>query len=237
MKKHIAHNFYFKNKEKIEKWLDLALYRPEINVPDKIPGKLNANKNRNFRRFCLLRNQLRMLQLADLSDSKKVLDIGAGYGDFSIFADNFNFEKIDATEPNINHYKFITEKFNYYNNVYNLPLEEIDMSEYDTVILSGIWVPNWVEVIKKYILPNKDLKNVIIKTKLLSDKKHLFLDAENINPTPWKYCFEGDKKAVSIQLMNLMFKSQNFYLKNSFSHKDVSKTSMTSKFYLHYRRE
>ena len=189
-------DYYNTHKEKIEEWLDLAIYRPERNVPDNIPKKLDYNKDKNFRRFCLLRYHLRWAKLADLSRSKKVLDIGAGFGDFSIFADNFNFEKIDATDPSIYQYKFITEKFNYYHTVYNLPLETIDMSEYDTVILSGIWVPNWLEALKNYILPNKNLKDVVIITSLLNSKEHLFLDAENNDPAPWRYCFEGDRKLL-----------------------------------------
>ena len=150
---------------------------------------------------------------------------------------SFNFEKIDATEPSIYQYKFITEKFNYYNNVYNLPLEEIDMSEYDTIILSGIWVPNWVEAIKKYILPNENLKNVVITTTLIHNENYLSLDAKNFDPAPWQYCFEGDRKLLSIKMMNLIFKNKSFHLKNSFSRKNDIENHMTSKFYLHYQRD
>jgi tRNA1(Val) A37 N6-methylase TrmN6 len=234
--KKTAHEFYFKNKEKIEEWLDMALYKPERNVVEKIPNKLYYANNRNFRRFCVLRHQLRLLKLADLSRSKKVLDIGAGFGDFLILADNFNFERLDATEPGIHQYKFISEKFNYYNNVYNLPLEEISLTEYDTIILSGVWVPNWVETIKNCILPNENLKDIVISTSLLHGKNHLLLDAENIDPETWKYCYEADQKLASFNLINLIFKSKSFFLKNSYSLKNNTKNHMTSKFYLHYQR-
>lgn len=237
IKSQTAHDYYNIHKEKIEEWLDLALYKPERNVHDTIPNKVDYNNSRSFRKFCLLRHQLRLLKLVDLSNSKKVLDIGAGYGDFLILADSFNFEKIDATEPSIYQYKFITEKFNYYNNVYNLPLEEIDMSEYDTIILSGIWVPNWVEAIKKYILPNENLKNVVITTTLIHNENYLLLDAKNFDPAPWQYCFEGDRKLLSIKMMNLIFKNKSFHLKNSFSRKNDIENHMTSKFYLHYQRD
>jgi len=231
-----AHEFYYANKEKIEQWLDVALYKPERNVPDRIPNKLNYNNSRNFRRFCLMHWLLRMSKLLDLSSSKKVLDIGAGFGDFLILSSKFNFEKIDATDPSIYQYKFLCEKYNYYNNVYNLPLEEINMAEYDTIILSGLWVPNWIDALKNYIFPNKNLKNVIMVATLLDGEKHLFLDAENIDPAPWKYNREADFKSVSFKIINLAFKSQQFYLKNSFSRKNDRVNFMTSKYYLHYQR-
>lgn len=234
--KKTAHEFYFKNKEKIEEWLDIALYKPEKNVIGKIPNKLRYANNRNFRRFCVLRDQLRLLKLADLSRSKKVLDIGAGFGDFLILADNFNFERIDATDPGIDQYRFLSEKFNYYNNVYNLPLEEISLTEYDTIILSGVWVPDWVAAIKNYILPNENIKDIVITTTLIHDEKYLLLDAKNIDPAPWRYCYEADRKLASFNLINLMFKSKSFFLKNSYSLKNDTKNHMTSKFYIHYQR-
>jgi SAM-dependent methyltransferase len=237
MKPYTPKEFYTLNEEIIEHWLDLALYKPERNVPDKIPNKLDYNNNKNFRRFCLLRHLLRLSNLIDLSKSKKVLDIGAGFGDFLILSKNYNLEKIDATDPSIYQYKFISEKFNYYNNVYNLPMEEIDMTEYDTIVLSGIWVPNWTEAIKQYILPNNNLKNVFITTTLLHNNSHLILDAENIDPAPWKYDREGDRKLISLKMMNLVFKSKNFYLKNSFFRKNDPARKMTAKYYLHYQRD
>ena len=233
-----AHEFYEKNKEKIEEWLDLALYKPDTNAPiEQIPNKLDYFNNREFRRFCLIRHQLRLLELADLSASKKVLDIGAGFGDYAITADNFKFERMDATDPGIDQYKFLTEKFKYYDNVYNLGIEEMNMSAYDTIIWSHSTAPNIFDSIKNHILTCDNLKDVVLVINLLHSDDHLELDAENLGPTPWLYDRKVSRKLHSFKIVNMMFKSKRFSLKNSFARMCDLERKMTSRYYLHYQRD
>jgi len=231
--------FYQENKEKIEEWLDIALYKPVKNYPDKIPKKLDYSANRNFRRYSLLKQQMRLVKLVNLSRSKKVLDIGAGFGDFLIFAQRFNFEQIDATDPGICQYTFLKEKFKYYDNVYNLPLQEIDMSEYDTILMLGLYITDYGDVLTKYIIENKNLKDVVMIVTLLNDDLGFhYTDVGYAvdNCAPWKYDREGEKKLISLKFLNLIFKSKNFKLVNHFSRKNDREREMTSKYFLHYQR-
>lgn len=233
-----SREFYFSHKEKIDHFLDVALYKPQVNIPDRCPKKVDYSASRNFRMYSLLRYLMRMSLFVDLSNSKKVLDIGAGYGDFSIYARNYNLEKLDATDPSIYQYNFLKEKEHLYDNVYNLPLQDIDMSEYDTIVMSGLWIPNWAEILPQYIIKNKNLKNVFITATLLHDKNFLILDSQFCpDPAPWKYDRNADWKAISFTLMNLIFKSENFKLKTNIVRKNDRIRKMTSRYLLHYQRD
>lgn len=239
MSKNQAHVFYEKHKEIIEQWLDLALYTPSDKYAkiEKTPNKINRENSREFRRYCLLRHQIKLLKAADLSRSKKVLDIGAGFGDYAITAKNFNFEQLDATDPSSYQYDFLSKKFKHYNNVFDLGIEEMDMSKYDTLVWTYATTPNIVDTIKNYILPLDNIKDILLVANFIHKDDIITVDASEVPPSPWQYDRPIDRKLYSIKLANIMFKSKGFRIKSSFARNSDPVRNMTSRYYLHYQRD
>jgi SAM-dependent methyltransferase len=232
METHKVRDYYNTHKEKIEQWLDVALSRE--GDPADLPVKVNPGASRSHRRFAVVRNQLRLRRLADLSRSKRVLDVGAGFGDFAIFADNFGFERLDATEPSPEQYHFITEQFRHYDRVYNLPLEEMDMSGYDTLVLIGLWVPDWRKALEEHILPNSDLRDVVMNMSVLLLGNHVLEVPDNALGT-WRYCRPAAvSKLYSMEIINSVFRRHSFRLVNS---RTRTRTKACPKVLAHYQRD
>ena len=232
METHKVRDYYNTHKQKIEQWLDVALSRE--SDPADLPVKVNPGASRSHRRSAMLRNQLRLRRLVDLSRSKRVLDVGAGFGDFAIFADNFGFERLDATEPSPEQYHFITEQFRHYDRVYDLPLEEMDMSGYDTLVLMGLWVPDWRKALEEHILPNSDLRDVVLTMGVTNPVWSIVVDIPDHVPAgTWRYCWPAvEWKVYSIEIINSIFRHHGFRLANS-----LTRTISGTKVWAHYRRD
>ena len=233
METHKVRDYYNTHKKKIEQWLDVAL--SQEGDPMDLPVKVNPSASRGYRRFAMLRNQLRLRRVADLSRSKKVLDVGAGFGDFAIFADNFGFERLDATEPSPEQHHFLTEQFRHYDQVYNLPLEEMDMSGYDTLVLIGVWVPDWPKALEEHILPNSGLKDVVLTMCVTNPVWSIVVDIPDQVPGTWRYCRPAvESKVYSIEIINSVFRRHGFRLANS---RTRTRTISGPKVWAHYQRD
>ena len=233
METHKVRDYYNTHKQKIEQWLDVALSQ-EGDLMD-LPIKVDPGASRGHRRFAMLRHQLRLRRVADLSRSKRVLDVGAGFGDFAIFADNFGFERLDATEPSPEQHHFLTEQFRHYDQVYNLPLEEMDMSGYDTLVLMGLWVPDWRKALEEHILPNSDLRDVVINMTVTHPVLPIVVDVPGSAPGTWRYCRQAAAfKLYSMKIINSVFRRHGFRLVNSLNRSFVKGEAL--KVWAHYQR-
>lgn len=223
----------------MEQWLDLALY-PETSQDDpaSIPHKVSQRHDRAHRRGCLLRNQMRLQRLADLTRSRRVLDVGAGYGDFAIFADNFRFERLDATDPGGAQYRFLTEQWRAYDRVYDLPLEGMDLSGYDTLVLLGIYVPDWVAALRDHLLVRPELRDVVMNINTRPTRAGGVIGIET-DPHQWsgtwRYCHPVDRASwYSERSIDAAFRDGGFHRANGFR---LARGTGTAKVWLHYRRD
>ena len=198
------------NRDLIEYWLDHARYKPTSNVQDTIPKKLDANCSRSFRRFALLRRQVQLLRQLDLTKSRRVIDIGAGFGDFAMIAKYYNFEQFDATDPSMPQYNFLTKYMkDYYHNIFDLGLEDIDLQDYDTAILAGVHIPNYRIALEKYIF-NTNIHTLVIRKSFLNIKSVTEVSIDSIEPSPWRYNKEAEWTAIGENFLNSIMRSCGF---------------------------
>lgn len=226
------------NRDLIEYWLDHARYKPTRNVEDHIPKKVDANCSRNFRRFALLRRRVQLLNHINLTNSKRIIDIGAGFGDFTLLAKYYNFEQLDATDPGIDQYKFLTTYMqDYYDNIYNLGIEDINLQGYDTAILSGLWIPNYREALEKYIF-NTDIQTIVITTHFVNVRG--FTEQKTIDfnpdPAPWKYNKKSEYVALGQRFLDIIMRGNGF-VKDSSLDLIARLTPTCSKYILQYTRK
>ena len=223
------------NRDLIEYWLDHARYKPTRNVEDIIPKKVDANCPRSFRRFVLLHHFLRLATHTDLADSKRVIDIGAGFGDFTLLAKCYNFEQLDATDPGIDQYKFLTTYMrDYYDNIYNLGIEDVNLQGYDTAILSGMWFPNYRVALEKYIF-GTDIRTIIIANRFEKSKK--FKEQINFETTyaaPWKYNNDSSRYLIGKNFLDIIMRGNGFKAESSF---ELQSQQKPNKYILQYTRK
>ena len=198
------------NRDLIEYWLDHARYKPTSNVQDTIPKKLDANCSRSFRRFALLRRQVQLLRQLDLTKSRRVIDIGAGFGDFAMIAKYYNFEQFDATDPSMPQYNFLTKYMkDYYHNIFDLGIEDIDLQDYDTAILAGVHIPNYRIALEKYIF-NTNIHTLVIRKNFLNIKNVTEISIDPVDPSPWRYNKEAEWTAIGENFLNSIMRSCGF---------------------------
>ena len=205
------------NRDLINYWLDHAHYKPVSNVEDIIPKKIDATRPRSRRRFALLHHSLRLLKHIDLTNNKRVIDIGAGFGDFTLLAKYYNFEQLDATDPGIDQYKFLTTYMqDYYDNIYNLGIEDVNLQGYDTAILSGMWFPNYRVALEKYIF-GTDIRTIIIGDRFEKSKR--FTEQVHFKTTyaaPWKYNNDASRYLIGKNFLDMIMRSNGFAATSSF---------------------
>jgi SAM-dependent methyltransferase len=231
-----ARDYYHLHSERIERWLDLAVYHPvdedlahDPRLED-IPHKVWSRCTRSHRRCCMLRNQLRLQRLVDLSRSRRVLDVGAGFGDFAIFADNYDFDALEACEPAPTQYRFLTERWRAYDRVYDLPLERMHMGDYDTLVITGIWIPDWSVALERHILV-PGVRDVVIN---MSTQSELRWDLGVTPQGTWRYSeHAANRVSYSVYFMDRAFRRAGFHRANGFQ---LKRDTTTAKAWLHYRR-
>lgn len=230
-----ARDYYQAHRQKIEHWLDVAVY-PETEQYGRteIPHKVSQRHDRTHRRGCLLRDQMRLQRVADLTRSRRVLDIGAGYGDFAIFADNFRFERLDATDPGGSQYRFLTEQWRAYDRVYDLPLQDMDLSGYDTLVLLGVWVPDWVATLRDHLLVHPGLRDVVMSINTWPRAGMVYEADADQWTGPWSYSHRVDRVMwYSEQLINSVFRNSGFHRAQVFR---LARSMDVTRVWLHYQR-
>lgn len=208
--------FYQQNKDIIEHWLSHANYKSMTNeLDDSIPAKLDSAKFKEFRRFCLLKQHAALLEVVDLSLSNKVIDIGAGFGDFAFHTYRYDLQCLDATDPGKAQYNFIKNYMHeYYTNVYNLPIEEFDLEQYDTAVLNGLWLPNIVECMQNYIFPT-NIKTIIMRKTLVSKSGFTIGGNTLLESRPFGYYKQAEHVGVGFNYFNLFMKGNGWKLEAS----------------------
>ena len=198
------------NKDLIEYWLDHARYTPTSNVLDRIPKKVDANCPRSFRRFAVLRRQVQLLRQLDLTKSRRVIDIGAGFGDFAMIAKYYNFEQFDATDPSMPQYNFLTKYMkDYYHNTFDLGIEDIDLQDYDTAILTGVHIPNYRIALEKYIF-NTNIHTLVIRDNFLNIKNVTEISIDPVDPSPWRHNKEAEWTVTGENFFDSIMRSHGF---------------------------
>ena len=181
-----ARDYYQAHRQKIEQWLDLALYHPtDADLSGDVPRKISPEASRGSRRWAMMRHQMRLYRVADLSRSRRVLDVGAGFGDFSVFADNFPIQRLDACDPGDAQYEFLTQHWPYYHQVYHLPIESMDLTGYDTVVMTKVWHPDVIKTLREHLLVSPTIRDVVM-TEHTRDHTGLRHGPEQ-PAAPWRY--------------------------------------------------
>lgn len=232
--------FYTDNKEKIEHWLDNARYTPSRSFAERgyrVARKLDASLDRSSNRFALLHTCSKTLRHTDLSRSKRAIDIGAGFGDFALLRNYYNLERLDATDPGKLQYNFLkTHMQDYYDNIYDQGLEEIDMQGYDTAIFIGSWIPNLREAFEKYIYKS-DIHTIVIVGTFINDKNFTELESSEVTLAgPWTYYKDSNQFIRGKHFLDLVMRGNGFVLDSGFELR-THINKQYSKFTLQYTRK
>lgn len=226
------------NRNQIEYWLDHALYYPVDELVDmkyNLPTKFDATSPRNLRRFSLLRKSLRLLRHIDLTNSKRVIDIGAGFGDFALLKNYFDLEQLDATDPGKAQYNFLkTYMKDYYTNIYDLGIEDINLQGYDTAIILGFWAPNFRLALEKYVL-STDISTIIIYGSYVNRKDFTELESSRITYAGnWKYNIDAKHTFLGKNFLDLVMRGNGFRLDRCYEIRTLNKSN--SKYTLQYTK-
>tara|TARA_B100001057_G_C22550550_1_gene833261 strand:+ start:16 stop:747 length:732 start_codon:yes stop_codon:yes gene_type:complete len=233
--------FYQDNKDNIEYWLDNARYTPSDTFAERgyrIPRKFDASLPRNSNRFALLHVCSKLLRHTDLSRSKRVIDIGAGFGDFALIKNYYNLERLDATDPGKLQYNFLkTHMQDYYDNIYDQGLEEIDLDRgnYDTAIIIGSWIPNLRAALEKYIYKSS-IRTIVIYGTYINDKNFTELESPEVTRAgPWTYYKDSNQFIKGKHFLDLVMRGNGFVLDSS-SEMRTFMDKKYSKFTLQYTK-
>ena len=203
----LARKLYQKNKQSIEHWLDMTCRQECHDVVAGTPRKFDPTVSLRWRRQHVMKHLMRLYHMADWRHSRCVLDAGAGFGDFSLVAGDFNFTRLDACEPAKAQYRFLTQHCPAYHTVYNLGLEDMDLSTYDTVAMIKCFDPdlvnNWHRTLTRY--PN--IKDVMLCVNVPGGEEIL----TETNPcSPWGWNRSQQATQYPWYFMDRMFRDHKF---------------------------
>jgi len=208
------------NRNHIEYWLDHALYYPvdePVDMEYNLPRKFDAQLPKNLRRFSLLHSTVKLLRHINLNNSKKIIDIGAGFGDFALLKNYFDFERLDATDPGILQYNFLkTYMKDYYTNIYDLGIEDINLQCYDTAIILGCWAPSFRLALEKYVFQT-NIRTIVIYGTYMNCKNFTELESSSITYAGnWKYNTDSNHTFLGKNFLDLVMRGNGFRLDSCF---------------------
>jgi len=224
--------FYERHAARIERWLDLALYTPSGPAPTgDIPRKVNRDLPRSLRRFILLRHLVRLESVADLSRSRRVLDIGAGFGDFGIITPP-HLLSLHACDPGSSQARFIRDHCPKYHRVYQRGMEKVQMGPYDTVVISRVWQPDVVHNLTRHILKHRNIRDVIMVQNTLTEAR-----VPERNPAlasgAWNYNVERPLIRYTWPMVDRVFHDHGFRLRRQHS---LDRGTDLTRVWSHHRR-
>ena len=127
-----------------------------------------------------------------------------------MIAKYYNFEQFDATDPSMPQYNFLTKYMkDYYHNIFDLGIEDIDLQDYDTAILAGVHIPNYRIALEKYIF-NTNIHTLVIRKNFLNTKNVTEISIDPIDPSPWRYNKEAEWTAIGENFLNSIMRGHGF---------------------------
>jgi len=210
-----ATDFYLMHQKYFDNWFDQAV-APDPNETH-IPVLIDKRIDIFYRKMCLIRRNINVLRRFEIDPGAKIIDVGAGYGTFAPALSMYNPSLLDATDPSVYQFEFMKKNcFAYYNNVFNEGVETLDLSKYDTIYLSGLWLPDWVWVAENILAKYQNLKNVLIKTRFWDQPGFFQLKTKtNIQPLPFGINRPvTEQRIISEKFLSMVMKSMNFSIKS-----------------------